>query len=139
MIKRFSVLYVGQIDLDDVGANGRAPDDRRYTNEQLIQAYCPGKCTEASILGWLKRLIDKKRLGFELNETALDVFTLLFRGDDEEEISKKLSETYDVTDFETFQQDIRNFCGQLRSHELLKGLIPKETSSDLPIQPGFPR
>ena len=38
MIKRFSVLYVGQIDLDDVGANGRAPDDRRYTNEQLIQS-----------------------------------------------------------------------------------------------------
>ena len=39
MIKRFSVLYVGQIDLEDVGANGRDPDDRRYTNEQLAQTY----------------------------------------------------------------------------------------------------
>ena len=39
MIKRFSVLYVGQIDLESVGADGTAPDDRRYTNEQLIQTY----------------------------------------------------------------------------------------------------
>ena len=39
MIKRFSVLYVGQIDLDNVGANGTPADDRRYSNEQLSQAY----------------------------------------------------------------------------------------------------
>jgi alkanesulfonate monooxygenase SsuD/methylene tetrahydromethanopterin reductase-like flavin-dependent oxidoreductase (luciferase family) len=39
LIKRFSVLYVGQIDLDNVGINGTPPDDRRYTNEQLIQTY----------------------------------------------------------------------------------------------------
>ena len=39
MIKRFSVLYVGQIDLDNVGVNGTPPDDRRYTNEQLTQTY----------------------------------------------------------------------------------------------------
>ena len=39
MIKRFSVLYVGQIDLEDVGADGRLPDDRRYTNEQLVQSF----------------------------------------------------------------------------------------------------
>ena len=39
MIKRFSVLYVGQIDLEDVGANGRDPDDPRYTNEQLAETY----------------------------------------------------------------------------------------------------
>ena len=39
MIKRFSVLYVGQIDLEDVGANGRNPDGRRYSNEQLIQSF----------------------------------------------------------------------------------------------------
>ena len=37
--KRFSVLYVGQIDLDNVGVNGTPPDDRRYTNEQLTQTY----------------------------------------------------------------------------------------------------
>jgi len=39
LIKRFSVLYVGQIDLENVGADGTAPDDRRYTNEQLTQTY----------------------------------------------------------------------------------------------------
>ena len=39
MIKRFSVLYVGQIDLDNVGAEGTPPDQRRYTNAQLAQAY----------------------------------------------------------------------------------------------------
>ena len=39
MIKRFSVLYVGQIDLDNVGAEGTPADQRRYTNDQLIQAY----------------------------------------------------------------------------------------------------
>ena len=39
MIKRFSVLYVGQIDLDNVGAQGTPADQRRYPNEQLIQAY----------------------------------------------------------------------------------------------------
>ncbi|MCH9018537.1 MAG: hypothetical protein IIB89_12345 [Chloroflexi bacterium] len=38
LIKRFSVLYVGQIDLDDVGANGRDPDQRRYSNDVLIRA-----------------------------------------------------------------------------------------------------
>ncbi len=39
MIKRFSVLYVGQIDLDNVGANGTPADERRYPNNRLIQAY----------------------------------------------------------------------------------------------------
>ena len=39
MIKRFSVLYVGQIDLDNVGSDGTPPDQRRYTNAQLAQAY----------------------------------------------------------------------------------------------------
>ena len=39
MIKRFSVLYVGQIDLDNVGADGTPADERRYTNDQLVQAY----------------------------------------------------------------------------------------------------
>ena len=38
MIKRFSVLYVGQIDLDAVGADGRDPDSRRYSNRQLTQS-----------------------------------------------------------------------------------------------------
>lgn len=39
MIKRFSVLYVGQIDLENVGADGTPADERRYPNEQLIEAY----------------------------------------------------------------------------------------------------
>ena len=39
MIKRFSVLYVGQIDLEDVGAEGTPADDRRYPNEKLVEAY----------------------------------------------------------------------------------------------------
>lgn len=39
MIKRFSVLYVGQIDLDNVGLDGTPADERRYSNERIIQAY----------------------------------------------------------------------------------------------------
>ena len=39
MIKRFSVLYVGQIDLENVGADGTPADDRRYPNEKLVEAY----------------------------------------------------------------------------------------------------
>ncbi len=39
MIKRFSVFYVGQIDLDNVGVNGTPCNDRRYPNERLVQAY----------------------------------------------------------------------------------------------------
>jgi alkanesulfonate monooxygenase SsuD/methylene tetrahydromethanopterin reductase-like flavin-dependent oxidoreductase (luciferase family) len=39
MIKRFSVLYVGQIDLENVGIDGTPADDRLYPNERLVQAY----------------------------------------------------------------------------------------------------
>ena len=39
MIKRFSVFYVGQIDLDNVGKDGTLPEDRWYDNEHLLQAY----------------------------------------------------------------------------------------------------
>ena len=39
MIKRFSVLYVGQIDLDNVGVLGTPADERRYPNERLVEAY----------------------------------------------------------------------------------------------------
>ncbi len=39
MIKRFSVLYVGQIDLEDVGVQGTPADERHYPNERLVQAY----------------------------------------------------------------------------------------------------
>jgi len=39
MIKNFHVLYVGQIDLDHVGRAGTPANERRYTNEQLSQAF----------------------------------------------------------------------------------------------------
>ena len=39
MIKRFSVLYVGQIDLENTGLEGTPADQRRYPNERLVQAY----------------------------------------------------------------------------------------------------
>ena len=39
MIKRFSVLYVGQIDLDNTGVEGTPADERRYSNERLVGAY----------------------------------------------------------------------------------------------------
>ncbi len=39
MIKRFSVLYVGQIDLENVGAGGTPADERRYPNARLVQGY----------------------------------------------------------------------------------------------------
>ena len=39
MIMRFSVLYVGQIDLENLGVDGTPADERRYPNEKLIEAY----------------------------------------------------------------------------------------------------
>ncbi len=38
MIKNFSVLYVGSIDLEDIGSNGKPADDRDYPNERLMEA-----------------------------------------------------------------------------------------------------
>ena len=43
MIRKFSVLYVGQIELDNVGLNGTPANDRRYTNEQLAEAFWTAK------------------------------------------------------------------------------------------------
>ena len=39
MIKRFHSLYVGQIDLDNIGLSGTAANDRRYPNERLIEVF----------------------------------------------------------------------------------------------------
>jgi alkanesulfonate monooxygenase SsuD/methylene tetrahydromethanopterin reductase-like flavin-dependent oxidoreductase (luciferase family) len=39
MITKFSVLYVGQIELENIGREGAPADSRRYSNEQLAQAY----------------------------------------------------------------------------------------------------
>ena len=39
MIKRFHVLYVGQIDLDNVGIDGTPANDRRYPNSRLSEVF----------------------------------------------------------------------------------------------------
>jgi alkanesulfonate monooxygenase SsuD/methylene tetrahydromethanopterin reductase-like flavin-dependent oxidoreductase (luciferase family) len=39
MIRKFSVLYVGQIELDNVGLHGTPADARCYGNERLIEAF----------------------------------------------------------------------------------------------------
>jgi alkanesulfonate monooxygenase SsuD/methylene tetrahydromethanopterin reductase-like flavin-dependent oxidoreductase (luciferase family) len=39
MITKFSVLYVGQIELDNVGLDGTPANDRRYANERFAEAY----------------------------------------------------------------------------------------------------
>ena len=39
MIKRFHVLYVGQIELDNIGLNGTPANDRRYSDERLREAF----------------------------------------------------------------------------------------------------
>ncbi len=39
MIKRFHALYVGQIDLDNVGLNGTPANDRRYSNQRLSEVF----------------------------------------------------------------------------------------------------
>jgi alkanesulfonate monooxygenase SsuD/methylene tetrahydromethanopterin reductase-like flavin-dependent oxidoreductase (luciferase family) len=39
MITKFSVLYVGQIELDNVGRDGTPADERRYPNERLVEAF----------------------------------------------------------------------------------------------------
>jgi alkanesulfonate monooxygenase SsuD/methylene tetrahydromethanopterin reductase-like flavin-dependent oxidoreductase (luciferase family) len=43
MIKRFHVLYVGQIDLDNVGINGTPADIRRYSNERLSEVFATSR------------------------------------------------------------------------------------------------
>src|SRR4029453_3509868 len=39
MIRKFSVLYVGQVELDNVGRDGTPADLRRYSNERVVEAY----------------------------------------------------------------------------------------------------
>jgi alkanesulfonate monooxygenase SsuD/methylene tetrahydromethanopterin reductase-like flavin-dependent oxidoreductase (luciferase family) len=39
MIRRFSTLYVGHIELEHCGLSGTPADDRRYPNERLIEAF----------------------------------------------------------------------------------------------------
>src|SRR5262249_55399111 len=39
MIKRFHVIYVGQIELDNVGLKGTPADERRYSNQRLSEVF----------------------------------------------------------------------------------------------------
>ena len=39
MIKRFHALYVGQIELDNIGHGGTPANDRRYSNERLSEVF----------------------------------------------------------------------------------------------------
>jgi alkanesulfonate monooxygenase SsuD/methylene tetrahydromethanopterin reductase-like flavin-dependent oxidoreductase (luciferase family) len=39
MITRFSTLYVGHIELESCGLDGTPADDRRYSNQRLIEAF----------------------------------------------------------------------------------------------------
>src|SRR6476619_642157 len=39
MIKRFHVLYVGQIALDNIGLDGTPANDRRYSNERFSEVF----------------------------------------------------------------------------------------------------
>ena len=39
MISKFSVLYVGQIELDNIGRDGTPANARRYPNERLIEGF----------------------------------------------------------------------------------------------------
>ena len=43
MITKFSVLYVGHIQLEDIGRDGKPSDERRYPNERLVEAYGTAK------------------------------------------------------------------------------------------------
>jgi alkanesulfonate monooxygenase SsuD/methylene tetrahydromethanopterin reductase-like flavin-dependent oxidoreductase (luciferase family) len=43
VITKFSVLYVGQIELENVGLQGVPANDRRYSNERLVEAIWTAK------------------------------------------------------------------------------------------------
>jgi alkanesulfonate monooxygenase SsuD/methylene tetrahydromethanopterin reductase-like flavin-dependent oxidoreductase (luciferase family) len=43
MIKKFHVLYVGQIELDNIGANGTPANDRRYPSERLSEVFATAR------------------------------------------------------------------------------------------------
>src|ERR1700684_2258748 len=60
MIKKFHVLYVGQIELDNVGLSGTPANDRRYSDQQLA----PGFFTARDVA----QLMDE--LGFDVLWTA---------------------------------------------------------------------
>lgn len=90
----------------------------------FLRTYFSEKRNEMFRPAWLEGLLQQKKLPFQLNETAMEVFKLLLRGYSEEEVSQRLSGIYSVKNSKTFQKEIHTFCRDLRSIELLKGLFP---------------
>ncbi|HEY3068046.1 MAG TPA: LLM class flavin-dependent oxidoreductase [Methylomirabilota bacterium] len=43
MIKKFSVLYVGQVELENIGLAGTPADERRYPNERLAEVFATAR------------------------------------------------------------------------------------------------
>ena len=60
MIRKFHVLYVGQIELDNIGLNGTPANERRYSDERLREAFCTARD--------VAQLMDE--LGFDVLWTA---------------------------------------------------------------------
>lgn len=54
MIKDFSVLYVGHIELENLGRDGTPADERRYPNERLVEAMAMAEdvAREMDVLGY---------------------------------------------------------------------------------------
>src|SRR5438128_11064718 len=60
MINKFHVLYVGQIELDNIGINGTPANERRYSDERLREAFFTARAID--------RLMDE--LGYDVLWTA---------------------------------------------------------------------
>ena len=60
MIRKFHVLYVGQIELENIGLNGTPANERRYSDERLREAFFTARD--------VARLMDE--LGFDVLWTA---------------------------------------------------------------------
>src|SRR2546428_14147237 len=54
MIKRFHSLYVGQIELDNIGLSGTPADQRRYGNDRFAEVFWTAKdvAQEMDALGY---------------------------------------------------------------------------------------
>jgi len=64
MIKKFHVLYVGQIELDNIGLNGTPANDRRYSDQRLREAFNTAR--------EIAELMDE--LGFDVLWTVMPAF-----------------------------------------------------------------
>ena len=49
MIKKFSTLYAGHLDLDNIGLEGTPANERRYSNEYLVSAFDKAEATAVAM------------------------------------------------------------------------------------------